>query len=515
MTSLGERASSGSFQRLFDLSVDMLGTASLDGWFTSLNPAWTRTLGWTNEELMAQPFMAFVHPDDVAATAAKAAELGTGGGAVVRGFENRYRTRDGGYRWLHWTTIADDALYFVARDVTAHLAADAERDQAASLMTAIVENVADGLYVADADGCLTFINVAGVELLGYESADDLVGSGPHDTFHHSHLDGLSYPIEDCPLAQVSETGVAVHVEEDGFWRKDGSAMAVSYTAAPITLGDARGSVVAFRDITEQKADELRVRRELDALSWVSRIRDALANDRFVLYAQPIIDLTTGATVQHELLLRMLGAAGEVIAPGELLPVAEQHGLMREIDRRVFEMAMTYAAAGHRIDINLSADSISEPGLFGFVRETLEAARVEPRMIIFEITETALIHNEGVAQVFIENARRVGCEVALDDFGTGYGSFRYLKRLPVTQLKIDQEFVHDLDDADVEVNTHVIKAIVTLARGMGQKTVAEGVETESSAEILRELGVDLAQGYFFAHPAPADDVFHAIERSRDA
>lgn len=235
----------------------------------------------------------------------------------------------------------------------------------------------------------------------------------------------------------------------------------------------------------------------------------------MLYAQPIVDLATGATIQHELLVRMLGAAGEVILPGDFLPVAEQHGLMGEIDRRVFEMAMPYAAAGHRIEINLSAESISEPGLFGFVRDTLATARVEPQMIIFEITETALIHNEGVAQVFIENARRVGCEVALDDFGTGCGSFRYLKHLPVTLLKIDQEFVRDLDDADVEANTHVIKAIVTLARGMGQRTVEEGVETQSSVEILRELGVDYAQGYFFARPAPAEDVFHASERSRDA
>jgi PAS domain S-box-containing protein len=505
-----ESTSTESFQRLFDLSVDMLGTASLDGWFTSLNPAWAQALGWTNDELMAQPFMAFVHPDDVAATAVKAAELSAGDGAVVRDFENRYLTRDGEYRWIHWTVIADDALYFVARDVTARRAADVERDQAASLMTAIVENVADGLYVADAEGRLTFINPAGVELLGYDSADDLLGTAPHDTFHHTHLDGMSFPIEDCPLAQVSETGVAVHLEEDGFWRKDGSAMAVSCTAAPIKLGDATGSLVAFRDITERKANELRVRRELEALSWVGRIRDALDQDRFVLYAQPIIDLATGATIQHELLLRMIGDAGKIIAPGEFLPVAEQHGLMGEIDRRVLELAMTYAAAGHRTEINLSAESISEPGLFGFVRDTLEAARVEPRMIIFEITETALIHNEGVARVFIENARRAGCEVALDDFGTGYGSFRYLKHLPVTLLKIDQEFVRDLDDAEVEANTHVIKAIVTLARGMGQKTVAEGVETQSSVDILRELGVDYAQGYLFARPSPADTVFHTIE-----
>ena len=97
--------------------------------------------------------------------------------------------------------------------------------------------------------------------------------------------------------------------------------------------------------------------------------------------------------------------------------------------------------------------------------------------MFEITETALVHNEGVAQVFIESVRRLGCGVALDDFGTGYGSFRYLKHLPVNVIKLDQEFVRDLDGETSMVNRHVIEATVTLARGMGQKTIAEGVETE--------------------------------------
>ena len=111
------------------------------------------------------------------------------------------------------------------------------------------------------------------------------------------------------------------------------------------LHDGAGSVVAFRDITERQTRELRERHELEALSWVGRIRDALDEDRLVLYAQPIIDVATGTTVHHELLVRMIAPSGEVIAPGAFLPVAEQHGLIRDIDRRVFEIAIRYAAAG--------------------------------------------------------------------------------------------------------------------------------------------------------------------------
>ncbi len=497
-------------ERLFEMSLDMLGTASLDGYFTHLNPAWERTLGWTTRELMAEPFIAFVHPDDTEETLERARELETTSGIELVSFENRYRTKSGEFRLMQWDAVSDaDAVYFVARDITEGRALVAQLEHDARVMEAVLKSVADGIYVADAKGEMTFINPAGVQLLGYDSAAELIGRSPHATFHHSYPDGAHYRIEDCPLVAVRRTGEAMHTDEDGFWRKDGSMMAVSYSSAPVHLHEGTGSVVAFRDITERQARELEERRELEALSWVGRIRDALDEDRLVLYAQPIIDVLTGATAHHELLVRLITRSGEVIAPGAFLPVAEQYGLIRDIDRRVFELAIVYAAAGHPVAINVSADSISEPGLFRHVEARLAARGIDPKLITFEITETALVRNEGVAHVFIESVRRLGCGVALDDFGTGYGSFRYLKHLPVSVLKVDQEFVSDLDGETSMVNRHVIEATVTLARGMGQTTVAEGVETESTLAIIRELGVDYAQGYLFARPAPADQLLPLI------
>jgi PAS domain S-box-containing protein len=485
------------------MSLDMLGTASLDGYFTHLNPAWQRTLGWTAQELMAEPFISFVHPDDVDETLARAHELASVSGTEVVSFDNRYRTSGGEFRSIKWNVVSDaNAMYFVARDVTESNAAVVQVEQDASVMQAVLESVADGLYVADSSGEITFINPAGLQLLGYDSPGGLIGRSPHATFHHTCADGVASRLEDCPLAKVHLGAEAIHVDEDRFWRQDGSVMAVSYSSAPVHLHDGTGSVVAFRDINERRTRELRERRELEALSWVGRIRDALDEDRLVLYAQPIIDVVTGATVHHELLVRMIAPGGEVIAPGVFLPVAEQHGLIRDIDRQVFELASLHAAAGHAVAINVSAESISEPGLFRYVEEHLVAHGIDPGLMIFEITETALVRNEAVAQVFIESVRRLGCGVALDDFGTGYGSFRYLKHLPVNVLKIDQEFVRDLEGETSMVNRHVIEATVTLARGMGQKTVAEGIDTEVTLAIIRELGVDYAQGYLFARPAPA-------------
>lgn len=358
--------------------------------------------------------------------------------------------------------------------------------------------------MTDLRGELTFINPAALQLLGYTSEDELLGHGGHAAFHHSYPDGTAYRFEDCPLSNVRLTGRPVRVDEDGFWRKDGTAMPVSYASAPVMLRYGRGSVVAFRDITEQKARELSTRRELEALSWVGRIRYALGERRFVLYAQPIIELATGETVQHELLVRLVSPAGEVIAPAAFLPVVEAHNLVQEIDRQVFTMAMTYAAAGHRVAVNMSADSLSQPGMFRFVEEQLARNGVDPRCVVFEVTETGLIHNEGVAQVFIENA-------AGSTVGSGWMTSAPATGAFATSIfrsacsKIDQEFVQDLDGASSVVNRHVIQAIVTLARGMDQHTVAEGIETESTLQTVRELGVDYGQGYYIARPAPADNI----------
>ena len=119
MARSAERPSADSIHRLFELSLDMLGTASAEGYFTRLNPAWEGALGWSREELMAEPFISFIHPDDVEATMREAARLGSPGGPAIVGFENRYRTRDGGYRNIEWAGVADDGVYyFAATDVT-------------------------------------------------------------------------------------------------------------------------------------------------------------------------------------------------------------------------------------------------------------------------------------------------------------------------------------------------------------------------------------------------------------
>jgi EAL domain-containing protein (putative c-di-GMP-specific phosphodiesterase class I) len=234
------------------------------------------------------------------------------------------------------------------------------------------------------------------------------------------------------------------------------------------------------------------------------IHEALDEERFVLYAQPIIDLATGETVSHELLIRMRDRDGEIVAPGVFLPTAERCGAILNIDRWVIGQAAELAGQGHAVELNLSAASLGDPNLDAdFV--ALLSARTTTNELVVELTETTLMEDADVAAAFIERMAALGCKFALDDFGTGFGGFSYLKRLPVDYLKIDIEFVRDI--ASNVASRHVVDAVVGLARAFGQKTVAEGVEDDEALRIVTELGVDYAQGYGIGRPAPLEETLY--------
>jgi EAL domain-containing protein (putative c-di-GMP-specific phosphodiesterase class I) len=196
---------------------------------------------------------------------------------------------------------------------------------------------------------------------------------------------------------------------------------------------------------------------------------------------------------------MVGRDGEVIPPGSFLPAAEKYGLIAEIDEWVVIQAIRMAASGRRVEANLSADSIGGLDLLGVIDRELRETGADPADVVFEITETALMRDIEAGEAFAHGLADLGCGLALDDFGTGFGSFTYLKKLPVKFLKIDIEFVRNL--ASNPANQHLVKAIVSLAQGFGHQTIAEGVEDEETLALLREYGVDFAQGYHLGRPSP--------------
>lgn len=238
------------------------------------------------------------------------------------------------------------------------------------------------------------------------------------------------------------------------------------------------------------------------LGWVQSIREALDDDRFVLHSQPIICLRTGVATQEELLIRMVNENGELIFPGAFLPTAERFDLMQEIDCWVLRGALDLARKGRRVQVNLSARTLGQAWPAELLEEAINDG-LDPHNVVFEVTETAAATNLEEAGEFTRRISDLGSAVALDDFGTGFGAFSYLKHLKVDYLKIDREFVDDLPNN--ATGQRVVKAVVSIARGLGQKTVAEGVEDLATLDALRRYGVDFAQGYYIARPAALDQV----------
>jgi EAL domain-containing protein (putative c-di-GMP-specific phosphodiesterase class I) len=239
--------------------------------------------------------------------------------------------------------------------------------------------------------------------------------------------------------------------------------------------------------------------------WLARLRRALREDRFVQHYQPIVSLHSGEVSHYEALLRLADEPdGPLIAPGAFLPAAERHGLVQELDRMVIEKAVALLGgelAGEDVvlAVNLSALTVSDAATLPHIEAALARHRVEPRRLALELTETAAIADMERAQAFCAKAAALGCAIALDDFGVGFGSFYYIKRLHFDYLKIDGDFIRELRRC--ERDRLMVATLVGLARGMGMRTIAEFVGDAPTLALLRELGVDYAQGFQVGRPRP--------------
>jgi PAS domain S-box-containing protein len=482
------------------IATDLAGTV------THFNHAAERVYGWTREEAVGRAVTALTAGPETGDVGAAMMAAVREHGQWEGDFEVR---RKDGTRFAAYVRTAlvrgvdgePQGAVGVSVDITHRVESERRLRAARDYLRAITDSMGEGLYAVDTDCRLIYMNRAAEKMLGW-TTDDLVGREMHALIHSRRPDGTPLAAEDCPLAVARREGRTVRADDEVFLRKDGIGLPVEITSAPFETEDGvRGSVVVFSDITERKAAECRLRHRVESQSWVTRIREALADDRLVLHAQPIVDLATGETVQHELLIRMRDADGALVEPGAFLPAAEESGLIVDIDRFVVRQAIELAARGHAVELNLSARSLAHSRLLDDFRGHLARTGADPSLIVVELTETALLEVGEAGELFIERIKAFGCKLALDDFGTGYGGFTYLKRLPVDYLKIDTEFVRDLPDNSA--SEQVVRAVVGLAQGFGQRTVAEGVEDARTVAMLRELGVDFGQGFVFARPRPVD------------
>jgi diguanylate cyclase (GGDEF)-like protein/PAS domain S-box-containing protein len=374
-------------------------------------------------------------------------------------------------------------------------------------------------------------HIAGDELLRQLSALINAKVRQNDTLARLGGDEFGMLLTNCPVERATRIAEVLRQAISNFqffWQGKRFDIGVSIGITTIdTDSENATAVLGFADAACYVAkDKGRNRIQLYSggeefalkrreMNWVSRINLAIEEQRFRLFYQTILPITSpGANVEHqEILLRMIDENGHLISPLEFIPAAEKYNLMPTIDRWVIRTLFAHKSDYWRtaiktgpagdIDsdlfcsVNLSGASLNDDHFFDFLREQIAEHGTPPRTICFEITETVAVQNLQKVSEFIRELRSMGFRFALDDFGSGMSSFTYLKSLPVDFLKIDGALVKEIGRSKIDLC--MVEAIHRIAREMGIKTIAEYVENEVILEKLKAIGVNYAQGYGIHKP----------------
>ncbi len=369
-------------------------------------------------------------------------------------------------------------------------------------------------------------HVAGDELLRQVGAVLASQLRKRDTLARLGGDEFGVLLEHCEQGQALRIAHLMREALQDFrfvWQERGFAVGASFGLVPIAPG-AHTLASVFRAADDAcyaakeqgrnrvhlyQPDDHDLARRHGEMQWIPHIQQALVDNRFVLYYQPIISLGQGGGPQGEVLLRLLSNKGELIPPSVFIPAAERYNQMQAIDRWVIHTVFvalrdpdTVVPSGG-VAINLSGQSLGDREFLDFVEQQIEDWAVPLVRICFEITETAAISNLSHAKRFFSALKPRGCRFALDDFGSGLSSFAYLKTLPVDFLKIDGGFVKDMMRDPID--HAMVEAIHRIGHVMGIETIAESVETENILARLKMIGVNYAQGYAMGRPRPLGEI----------
>ena len=564
--------------RFFSLSVDLFCIVTLDGTFTHVNPAWQKTFGYSKEELVGQPFISFVHPDDHERTLATAAKLQDDNGSI-EGYEDRYRTKSGEYRWLRWSSQVnriDERIYAVARDVTERKRAELEvrqlnkdLEERVAKRTHELQRLNERLqYDAFHDSLTGLANRAllldrleqtmqrrqqrpavsyaalFLDLDRFKLVNDSLGHRAGDTL----LQELGKRLERCvrPVDTVArlggdefvvlldsvETTEAVtrtaeriqlelakpfEFEEQSLHTSASIGVVLScagHHSAEAVLRDADLAMYRAKALGKARyqifTQEMRD-RALSLMSLENDLRRAAERGELRVFYQPIVTVASEQVTGFEALVRWEHPVHGLVSPAEFIPLAEETGLIVELDRWVLREACAQVKSWQTnlarpeltISVNLSGQQFDDPALAQYVGRVLDETGLDANRLNLEITESTLMQQAEQTVKTLQQLRALGLQIYIDDFGTGYSSLSYLQRFPVNTLKIDRVFVNQMLHGSE--SAALITTIITMAENLKLTVVAEGIETQEQLQRLRTLGCDLAQGYFFAKPLPKDEV----------
>jgi PAS domain S-box-containing protein len=497
----------------FEQSPNGMSVAALDGRWLRINVAYCRMLGYESFELLGGSYRDVTHADDADRDARFIADALDGRRDSMER-EKRYVRKDGSILWARTRVeVIRDArglpMYFVShvQDLSAHRATlDLLHDSERTLRS-VIDNTPAMISVKGRDHRYRLVNREFADVFGVDGAQ-IVGRSDAAVLPPSMVTA-----ERAKDLLVLDSGKSMQ-EEQTITRDDQERVLLITRFA---LRDEDGKVdavcAASTDITERRLEE-HVRRE--RLQCSELIQSAIAQKRLVLHGQPIVSLKSMQPITTELLIRMrqLHGGTELIVPAAFLPAAERFSLIQPIDQWAVDRAIEFAAAGHHVSVNLSAQTISNRDQVDRIHAEIISSGARPENLIFEITETAVADNLDAAHAFATGIRNLGCAVALDDFGVGHGTFTYLRRLSVDYLKIDRHFVGDL--LSDEEDRQVVAAIIGVAQQFNVETIAEGVEDRATLEELRKIGVDHVQGYWTGRPAPLPYSWNSpLDRPRGA
>ncbi|MDX1431652.1 MAG: EAL domain-containing protein [Gammaproteobacteria bacterium] len=522
------------------------------------SPRWRETLGYSAEQVGhdAAFWRSLIHPDDRARVLEELEEH-LAGKTPIHQCENRLRTCSGEYRWnlSRARVITRDAegkpirILGVDVDMTAlhELTVQLSHQESHDGLTGLLNRREFERRLRElldpAPGRFGEHALCQIDLDQFKIINETCGSAAGDELlcqlgrllrkrirHRDTLariggDEFGILMEDCSAERAEQVarGVLETLDECRFnWRGKSYALSASIGLVPLRAGeDDIAEALAAADAACHSAkekgrhrvhvfspDDTELARRQGHMQWVSRISRALDKNRFRLSFQPIAPVQDGADagLHYELLIRMQDENGNIVAPSAFLPAAEAYSLAGKIDRWVVQTALEWLARNpSHVDeldlcaINLSGHSLGDEDFLGFVVGQLSARSTPAHKICFEITETSAIANVEQARRLMHTLKDMGTRFALDDFGTGLSSFAYLKRLPVDFIKIDGLFIKDM--ADDPIHLAMVRSINDIGHIMGMRTIAEFVENEATLALLRDIGVDYAQGYGICPPRP--------------
>ena len=543
------------FESAFDNAPIGMALIATDDRWLQVNDALCRITGQTEEELKTTTLRAMTHPDDIDLDKESLKQLLAGQTSSYQ-VEKRYRHAWGHYVWVLVTAsiVRDEnggPLYLVTQvqDISER------RELARRLEYFVNHDFLTGLFnrrhfeqelARETERVARYGDPGAVMVIDIDNFKDV-----NDTFGHKAGDDVLKGVGALLRQRLRQTDIVARVGGDEFavllpqtapdhaqvvademvkalgrqvaMLADRSIRVTASVGVALFDGLTDIEVLAYADLAMYEAKETGRNRfaiyrpaargkERGSTRFVEaeRIRHALEEDRLILYCQPILDLSRNEISQYELLLRLPDKEeSEPLPPSAFLYGAERFGLIQAIDgwvaRKAIALIAEHERAGHELvlNINLSGKSIGDLKLAMLIEDALTQTGIDASRLNFELTETAAIANIEDAKAFADRLRGRGCKFALDDFGAGFGSFYYLKNFPFDSLKIDGDFIRGLSTSSMD--RLVIEAIVSIARGMGKTTVAEFVADERTIHLLREIGVDFAQGYHIGMPRPVSEV----------